>query len=154
MKSPWFWGVGSQAPNTVPGNYTANCKLFWPVSLAISIHFLRTSCPGLTNRSLQSTWFLSSTTGKFPNVQTKYVQTTPTTHTTPSLNLRSTAVWDPAKHKQKTFAYRIPARQIVLQTDSHDQGPCEDCTAVHPSKPTNTWGEGRHENDNAYSEFL
>lgn len=82
MKRP---GGANHRTLTLTGDYTANYKLqtLEPVSLVISAHFPRTSCPRLTNLSLQLAWFFSLTTGKLPNSQRRCANYPTHTHNHP-----------------------------------------------------------------------
>lgn len=74
MKYPWRREGESQAQPCIR-NYTANS--LESVSLVTSGYFLKTSCPCLTNLSLQLTWFLSFPIGKLPNPQKKMCKSRP-----------------------------------------------------------------------------
>lgn len=52
------------------------------------------------------------------------------------------------------FTYRVPAWPDVLHTSVQGQGPCTIWATAKPSKPTTTWGEGKHESDSAHCGFL
>lgn len=84
MKLIQVRGCGNHRPPTLYQVITPQTvNSLEPVSLVISAHSLEPAAPGLTNQSLQWTWFLSFTTETFPNApkkKKKKVQTIPHNH--------------------------------------------------------------------------
>lgn len=72
MKLIEVWGCGVHRPPTLYQVIILQAvNSLEPVSLVISAHSLEPAAPGLTNQSLQWTWFLSFTTKTFPNAPKK-----------------------------------------------------------------------------------
>lgn len=127
------WSLGlweSQAPNTYQAIILQTVHSREPGGLVISARCLEPAALGLTNQSLQWTWFLLFTTKTFPNAPQ---QTNKQTNTTVNLPPTPVPLWG------AQLLGIQPVEREVLRTGYLQsrirQGSCEDWAPVNPSNP-------------------